>query len=84
MPKFVYSGDDGRYYSELGLTVNDGDEVELDADPGDGRFTPADPGKGDAPEYPDAPDAPDAPEHTADVTATAEAEHTDDQPTGGQ
>lgn len=41
MPLFTYSGDDGRYYPELGLTCDDGQTVELDEAPDDGRFTSA-------------------------------------------
>jgi hypothetical protein len=39
MPDFTYSGDDSRYYPSLALSVEPGDKVTLDSDPGDGRFT---------------------------------------------
>ena len=41
MPLFTYAGDDGRYYPSLVLTCFDGDVVELDEAPADGRFTDA-------------------------------------------
>lgn len=41
MTDFTYSGDDVRYYPSLALEVHPGDRVTLDADPGDGRFAPA-------------------------------------------
>lgn len=53
MPLFTYSGDDGRYYPELGLTVANGDQVELDQAPDDGRFSPA--GAAEPPVEPPAP-----------------------------
>lgn len=40
MPQLRYSGDD-RYYPDLALTVTDGDVVDLEDDPGDGRWSPA-------------------------------------------
>lgn len=49
MPLFTYSGDDGRYYPDLGLTCSDGDVVELDKAPDDGRFSEAVPSQPAAP-----------------------------------
>jgi hypothetical protein len=42
MPEFKYTGSEERYYPSLALLVDPGDSVTLDADPGDGRFSPAD------------------------------------------
>jgi hypothetical protein len=41
VPKFTYTGDNGRYYPDLALTVDDGDEVEFDEAPVDGRWSPS-------------------------------------------
>lgn len=41
MARYAYVGDDTRVYPELGLTVAPGDTVELDKDPGDGRWKKA-------------------------------------------
>lgn len=38
MPSFVYVGDAGRYYPVLRLTPEPGQVVELDQNPGDGRW----------------------------------------------
>ncbi|MFC1410509.1 hypothetical protein ACEZCY_14720 [Streptacidiphilus sp. N1-12] len=43
MPDYTYTGDEGRYYPTLGLTPEPGDVLELDRNPGDGRWTPPDP-----------------------------------------
>jgi hypothetical protein len=40
MPKFNYTGDEGRVYHDFGL-VEPGDERELDENPGDGRWAEA-------------------------------------------
>lgn len=39
--RFIYQGDGGRYYPSLALTPTPGAAYELDADPGDGRWLPA-------------------------------------------
>jgi hypothetical protein len=39
VPKFTYTGDEPRYYAPLGLSVDPGDVVDIDAAPDDGRFT---------------------------------------------
>lgn len=41
MTVFQYNGDPGRYYPDLRVTVNPGDEVELNQAPNDGRWAPA-------------------------------------------
>lgn len=56
MPDFTYSGEDDRYYPSLALTVHPGDRVTLDADPGDGRFSPAGAGAFIPPPVVDTPD----------------------------
>jgi hypothetical protein len=38
MPRFTYTGDQGRYYPTLGLAPETGQAYELTADPGDGRW----------------------------------------------
>jgi hypothetical protein len=38
MPDFTYTGDEGRYYTTLGITPEPGETVTLDVDPGDGRW----------------------------------------------
>lgn len=48
MPSFRYTGDPGRSYPSLGVTPDLGQVVDLDADPGDGRWEPA----GDSPQPP--------------------------------
>lgn len=42
MPRFTYTGDDGRYYPDLdgGVLLSSGDVLELDEQPTDGRFEP--------------------------------------------
>lgn len=50
MPAYTYTGDEGRYYSTLGLTPDPGGEYELDRNPGDGRWTPDDPKPAPEPE----------------------------------
>lgn len=41
MPLFDYAGADERYYPQLARTVTPGDiGIDLDDDPGDGRWTP--------------------------------------------
>lgn len=37
---FSYTGDPGRYYPDLGVSVDPGDEVELNQAPNDGRWAP--------------------------------------------
>lgn len=37
--KFVYKGEPNRYYPTLGLSPFPGEAYDLDADPGDGRWT---------------------------------------------
>jgi adenylate kinase len=40
MPKYRYDGDERRYYTNLPVAeVNPGDIIELEDDPGDGRWT---------------------------------------------
>ncbi|MET8624537.1 hypothetical protein ABZW30_12400 [Kitasatospora sp. NPDC004669] len=41
MPRLTYQGEEGRYYPSLALTPNPGTTYDLDADPCDGRWTPA-------------------------------------------
>lgn len=41
MPPFIYQGEEGRYYPSLALTPAPGTTYDLDADPGDGRWSPA-------------------------------------------
>ncbi|NUR03281.1 MAG: hypothetical protein HOY79_44240 [Streptomyces sp.] len=41
MPRFTYQGEEGRYYPSLALKPGVGTTYDLDADPGDGRWTPA-------------------------------------------
>lgn len=38
MPSYTYTGDEERYYPQLGLTVSPGDSAELDECPTDGRW----------------------------------------------
>lgn len=41
MPRFTYTGDDGRYYSSLGVTAKNGESYDLDGEaPDDGRWSP--------------------------------------------
>ena len=41
MPTFTYTGDDGRYYPDLGVgPLTNGQAVDLPADPDDGRWSP--------------------------------------------
>jgi hypothetical protein len=43
MPTYTYEGDEGRYYSTLGLEPEPGASHELERNPGDGRWSPPDP-----------------------------------------
>lgn len=38
MPLFTYVGDEGRYYPQLGLAPDAGQDYELEADPDDTRW----------------------------------------------
>lgn len=76
MPRFTYTGDDGRYYSSLGVTAKNGESYALDGEaPEDGRWAPTSPPK---PRKPRAP-KPAAPAVTdaapaADVAINAEGQ----------
>ena len=71
MPTYTYAGDPGRYYPSLALTVNPGDTADLDANPGDGHWTPPDPYPSPAPEPPAPAPPPDVPDVPAPATDPA-------------
>lgn len=58
MPVYTYTGDEGRYYTTLGLSPEPSGEYELECNPGDGRWTPDDPGPDPLPEIEAPPAAP--------------------------
>lgn len=58
--QFRYEGDDDRVYPSLfPQVVHPGDVVDLDADPGDGRWQPADTAPSPEPPAPEPPAATD-------------------------
>jgi hypothetical protein len=62
VPTYTYEGDEGRYYSTLGLEPEPGSSHELERNPGDGRWSPPDP---------DPEPEPDVPAETGDTPARA-------------
>lgn len=75
MPRFTYTGDDGRYYSSLGVTAMNGEGYDLAGEaPDDGRWSPA------APPAPPKPRKPRAPKPAEPVEPPAEPVVTDAAP----
>lgn len=73
MPRFTYTGDDGRYYPSLGVTAKSGEDYDLEGEaPDDGRWSPTSPPKLRKPRAP-KPAAPVEPPAAPAVTEAAPA-----------
>lgn len=86
MPTYTYTGPETAYFPQLGRTLAPGDSTELDANPGDGRWTPPDappvdpaPGPPLSPTVPIDPSNPPGPGATPAAGAVRTGFHPDNQ-----